>query len=75
MKHQNFAVIFGYQLKVLKKRLPSSCSYLSTLKKKSGEIQIKAVVNREDFFFSVPQDLSLNAADIQELERAILSKC
>ena len=74
MKDQRFAVIFSYQLKTLKKRLPSGCTFLSTLRKKNGEIQIKAVVKGEDYLFSVPQDLNLNAADIQELERSILSK-
>ena len=67
--------LFVNQLKVLKKTLPKSCTYLSSVKTFDGEFRVKAIVNGNEYLFTTPTDLIFKDADLRELARAISEKC
>lgn len=67
--------LFANQLKVLKKTLPKSCTYLSPLKTSDGEFRVKAIVNGKEYLYTTPRDLIFKEADLRELARAISEKC
>jgi len=67
--------IFGQIVKDLKKRLPSNCSLLSKYRRVSGEHQIRAIINKTEIIYTVPQNLEFHKAHINELFNQLSEKC
>jgi hypothetical protein len=67
--------IFRQTLKELKKGLPKSCTFLSPYLDSNSELFAKAVVNKQDYYFSLPDNLEFSKADVERLENLILEKC
>jgi len=68
-------LLFGIMVKELRKSLPSACTFLSPLKTSEGEHRVKAVINGTEYQYTVPQDLTFTAADIDELRSVITEAC
>ena len=66
---------FLNKLKIVKSRLPKSCSFLSLNKDKDGVITILAIVHNEKYYFSAPFDYHYTEADSEELYTQLLTKC
>lgn len=67
--------IFESNLKVIKSSLPKACTYLSSYRTADDKILVKAIINKTQHFFSVPQDLRFTPADLRRLKNVILEKC
>jgi hypothetical protein len=67
--------IFESNLKILKKGLPKSCTYLSSYRTSDGKMLVKAIINKNQHFFSVPDNLRFTPADLRRLKNVILEKC
>lgn len=67
--------MFRRTMVTLKKSLPNSVTHLSTLKKSDGKVYIKAVVNKKDYLYTIPQDFDMNTEDWKRLEQLIKSNC
>jgi len=67
--------IFRETIKQLKKELPNSCTFLAPHLDSTGEMCIKTIVNKEDHYFSLPDNLEFTKADIDRLKNLILEKC
>lgn len=68
-------LLFGLRMKELKSELPSQVSFLAPYKTYKGEYRVKVVINKEEYQFTVPEDLNFTNADIEELRVGILAKC
>lgn len=62
------------RIKNLKSRLPKEVTYVSMYKDYKGEHSIKAIINKESFYFSVPDDLIIREAQEGVLEDLIMQK-
>jgi hypothetical protein len=67
--------IFRQTLKELKKDLPSACTFLAPYLDTNGELFAKAIVNKNEHYFSLPYDLEFSKADVDRLKNLILEKC
>lgn len=67
--------ILQMQVKALKKSLPKYCTFLSPYADKSGEIYLKAVVNKKSIYLTIPQDFRFTEADIARITNLIETKC
>ena len=68
-------LIFSDILINLKKSLPSVCTFLASFKTVKGEYQVKAVIKKETYHFSTPENLDFTQADINELHAQLLKIC
>jgi len=68
-------MIFRDILKDIKKKLPSKCTYLSSVTDRNGEIKIKVVIGKQEYRFGTPADLNFTNHHIKEIHTSILEKC
>jgi hypothetical protein len=71
----NNAYLVGQVLKAIKKSLPKSCTYISLYKRKEGDTCIKAVVNKTQYFYSIPQNFILTESHFERIRSLILENC
>ena len=69
----NRAMYLG-MLKILKKELPRECTFLSSFTNRNGVHMVKYVVNKKEYYSSIPPDFTFSAADVNQLRDNILSK-
>lgn len=74
------ATLFNTALRDLKKGLPSKCTFLSLIKKATGELAIRAMIKNSDgtkdgYVYTIPQDLMLTQADYSRIQELITKKC
>jgi hypothetical protein len=62
-------------LKIIKKSLPKQCTFLGSVRKPTGELYIKYIVNKESFLLTIPEDLNFTKADWDRIISLIQSKC
>ncbi len=62
-------------LKAIKKSLPKSCTYLSLYKRRDGDVCIRSVVNKTDYYYTLPQDFNLTEASFERIRSLILDEC
>ena len=62
-------------LKIIKRRIHPSCTYLSSIKEKSGEIKVLCIINGTEWRYSTPYRLQFTKSDWAELETSITNKC
>jgi hypothetical protein len=62
-------------LKSIKKSLPKECTFLSLFRRKEGDICIRSVVNKKNYYYTVPQDFSLTEASFERIRSLILETC
>lgn len=62
-------------LKDVKKRLPSACTFLTSIKRASGEIHIRAIINKDTYTLRTPDNLNFTDAHIKEVYSSLLEKC
>lgn len=73
--------LFNFAIKAIKSGVPSNCTFLSLVKKSSGEIMIKSVVKdvnslkKDTFLYTIPQDFSLTTSDLERIKELITKKC
>jgi hypothetical protein len=67
--------IFRQTLKELKKDLPNVCTFLAPYLDTNGELYVKAIVNKNEHYFSLPYDLEFSKTDVERLKNLILEKC
>jgi hypothetical protein len=62
-------------LKAIKKSLPKVCTYLSLYKRKDGDICIRAVIHKTDFYYTLPQDFNLTEASFERIRSLLFETC
>jgi hypothetical protein len=67
--------VLSIYLTSMKKMLPNNCTYLSLMKRRDGELVVRAVVNKTEYLFSVPQDLQMTEADLNRIHKLLTDKC
>lgn len=72
---QNRVHLTNQVLKAIKKSLPKSCTYLSLYKRRTGETCLKAVVNKTDYYYSLPQDFNMTEASFERIRSLVLENC
>lgn len=66
--------ILGKYMSSMKKMLPRACTFLS-LMTRYNELVVRAIVNKKEHLFSIPQNLEMTEADLKRLHKLIKSKC
>lgn len=61
-------------LKLVKKELPRECTFLAPFTNSNGMAMVKYVVNKKEYYSSIPPDFTFSAADVEQLKDNILSK-
>lgn len=67
--------VLSIYLTSMKKMLPSACTYLSLMKRRDGELVVRAVVSKTEYLFSIPQDLQMTEADLNRIHKLLIDKC
>jgi hypothetical protein len=67
--------ILQLQVKSIKKQVPSSCTFLAPYTDKSGEVYLKAVINKKPTYLSIPQDFQFTVSDVNRIIELITNKC
>ena len=67
-------VVFNSLLKDVKKSLPKECTFLSLIKTKEG-FKLSAVINKEEYRYSLPYDLKMTSADWERIVSLIKERC
>jgi hypothetical protein len=62
-------------LKSIKKSLPRTCTFLSLYKRRQGDTCIRAVVNKTNYYYTIPQDFNLTEASFERIRSLILDEC
>lgn len=67
-------------VKLIKKDLPKNCTFLAPLRKSDNTLYLKATVKSADstknnFLYTLPEDLDLTDADLNRIKKLILEKC
>ena len=75
MATENNIYLTNQVLKAIKKSLPKSCTFLSLYRRKEGDICIRSVVNKKDYYYTVPQDFSLTEASFERIHSLIIETC
>ena len=61
-------------LKLLKKELPRECTFLASFTNSNGTAMVKYIVNKKEYYSSIPPDFKFSNADVNQLKDNILSK-
>lgn len=67
--------LLGEYAKLIKKDLPKACTFLSVAKKPGNKLYFKAIVNKQSYLYSLPENLELTNADLERVKKLILEKC
>lgn len=67
--------ILGVYLTSMKKMTPSNCTFLSLMKRRDGELVVRAIVEKKEYLFSIPQNLEMTEADLKRLHTLLIEKC
>jgi hypothetical protein len=62
-------------LKAIKKSLPKACTYLSLYTRKDGLICLRAVIHKNELYYSIPQDFNLTEASYERIRSLLFEVC
>ena len=71
----NPGMMFAYTVKNLKASLPKECTHLAPYKDSNGQHFVRAIVNKTEYLFTVPEGLIFKNADVTELREQITKLC
>lgn len=66
--------VFNKLLKDIKKTLPRECTFTSLIKTREG-YKLSAMINKEEYRYSLPYDLKMTSADWERITHLIKEKC
>ena len=72
---ENKIYLTNQVLKSIKKSLPKSCTFLSLCRRREGDLCIRSVVHKTDYYYTLPQDFSLTEASFERIRSLILDTC
>lgn len=72
---ENKIYLTNQVLKAIKKSLPRNCTFLSLYRRREGDLCIRSVVNKVDYYYTLPQDFSLTEASFERIRSLILETC
>lgn len=75
MSTENNIYLTNQVLKEIKKSLPKSCTFLSLYRRKEGDICIRSVVKKVEYYYTVPQDFILTEASFERIHSLIREVC
>ena len=67
-------------VKLIKKDLPKSCTFLAPVRKTNNNLYLRATIKsadgtKDNYLYSLPEDLDLTDADLNRVKNLILEKC
>lgn len=72
---QENCIIFNAELRTIKKNVPKACTFISLMKTSEGEHLVKAMINGDEYRYTIPQDLLMTQADYTRIQNLIIEKC
>jgi hypothetical protein len=71
--------VLSQYAKMIKKDLPTNCTFLAPVRKTDGQLYLRATVKvngkKDNFLYTLPLDLDLTNADLDRIKNLISEQC